>query len=58
MRHLDVKNGPGRMGPVALAQTRTELCAIVDIGSCDVVDLCAVDFGDCLTTDVCVLDQW
>jgi len=57
MRHLNPKNGRDRRGPVARAKTRTELCTIVDAGSCDVVDFCAVDFGDCLTTDVCMLDQ-
>jgi hypothetical protein len=42
---------------VARAQTRTELCTILDAGSCDAVDFCAIDFGDCLAVDVCVLDQ-
>jgi hypothetical protein len=57
VRHLRVKNGLGRRGPVARAQTRTELCTILDAGSCDAVDFCAIDFGDCLAVDVCVLDQ-
>jgi len=57
MKHLGVVNGLGRRGPAARAQTRTEICTIIDVGSCDWFDFCAVDLSSCLTTDVCMLDQ-
>ncbi len=58
MKHLGVMNGSSRRGQTARAQTRSELCYIIDVGACDCVDVCGIDWGDCGgAADVCMLDQ-